>query len=82
MVYILGIKGKERIKEKERLNLNKLKNDLNNYGKKAFIFEGDKSKSSFVLKRIKEDIKEGDWVILIVSNSTRLNLDIDIREGL
>ncbi len=82
LVYILGIKGKEKIKEKERLNLNKLKNDLNNYGKKAFIFEGDKSKSFFVLKRIKEDIKEGDWVILIVSNSTRLNLDIDLREGL
>ncbi len=82
LIYILDIKGKEKIPCDDRLNLKAMKKSLIGSLKEVSLFEGKMNRSEIVVEKVRRDIKDGNYVILILSNSTRLNLEIELREAL
>jgi len=81
-IYLLDIKNREKIEKAKRLNLKKIKQSLEKKGKKVLIFEGKENKSYNVIGKLKDELKRYNWVIIILSNSTRLNLDKELKRFL
>jgi len=75
IVYILDIKNKDKVPQNERLNLNIIKKELEKRGTKVVLFEDKKNNKDFVLNEIRKELKDKELTILILSNSTRLNLN-------
>ncbi len=84
IIFILDIKGKEKIKKEERLDLMEIKKFLENKGKKVELFLDKKNNSQTVLKALSPYIKKenGKLVILTLSNSKRLSLEKKIPDYL
>jgi len=75
IAYILDIKNKERIPKKERLELNIIKKELEKKGIKVLLFENEENNKGSVIYNLRKELKERDLTILILSNSTCLNLN-------
>ena len=80
IAYILDVKNKEKVKPSQRLNLRKLKSNLKKYGVEVVLFEGKRNNSKDVVEKMKKDIVSGKFAIMLISNSTRLNLDFKLKE--
>jgi UDP-N-acetylmuramate: L-alanyl-gamma-D-glutamyl-meso-diaminopimelate ligase len=74
IIFILDIKGKDKIKKNERLNLLKIKKTLEDKGKKVKLFIDKNNYGENVLKEINSFI-QNPIVILTLSNGKRLSLN-------